>query len=84
MAHLDDLLNEARQQNPAADLELIRKAFAFAAEAHAEQVRLSGEPFLNHLLEVAIILVRLKMDLPTIATGLLHDTIEDTGVTFKE
>jgi len=82
MAQLDNLTAEIEQLNPTADLDLVRKAYAFAAKAHAEQVRLSGEPYINHIVEVARILVRFKMDTPSIVTGLLHDTIEDTGVTF--
>ncbi|PLX99358.1 MAG: GTP pyrophosphokinase [Desulfuromonas sp.] len=84
MVLLDKLLKEIRQLYPDADLDLIRRAFNRAAEAHSDQSRLSGEPFLTHLVEVSSILVGLKMDLPTIATGLLHDTIEDTDVTFDQ
>jgi GTP pyrophosphokinase len=81
MAQLNDLIAEIEQLNPTADHDLVRKAYDFAANAHAEQKRLSGEPYINHIVEVARLLVRFKMDIPSVVTGLLHDTIEDTGVT---
>lgn len=84
MVQLDKLLEEVGQLYPDADLTLVRKAFDFAAEAHSEQVRLSGEPYITHLVEVARILVRLRVDLPSIITGLLHDTIEDTDADYSK
>ncbi len=84
MSQLDLLLNDIRQLSPDIDLEPVRKAYDFASRAHAEQVRLSGEPFISHIVEVARILARFKMDVSTIITGILHDTIEDTGVTVRE
>ncbi len=62
----------------------IREVFAFAEKAHAGQKRSSGEPFSIHPLEVASILVDMGMDVDTIAAGLLHDTVEDTGVSIAE
>ena len=60
------------------------EAYEFAVEAHADQKRSSGEPYSIHPLAVAKILTGLGMDVNTIISGLLHDTIEDTGVTREE
>jgi guanosine-3',5'-bis(diphosphate) 3'-pyrophosphohydrolase len=64
----------------AEDTALVEKAYAFAAEAHKDHKRLSGEPYLNHLVETAKSLAELGMGAKTIAAGLLHDSIEDVGV----
>jgi GTP pyrophosphokinase len=69
---------------PAAELEVIRRACDWAQRAHAGQQRYSGEPFFQHALAVANILVSLHLDHETIAAALLHDVIEDTAVTFQE
>jgi len=69
--------------NPNADMDLLRKAYVFSAKVHLGQVRLSGEPYLIHPLEVAGILTQLKLDIASVATGLLHDTVEDTLTTLK-
>jgi GTP diphosphokinase / guanosine-3',5'-bis(diphosphate) 3'-diphosphatase len=84
MIRLADILERVRVYNPNADVELINRAYVFTAKAHAGAVRLSGEPYLVHPLEVAGILSDLRMDPATIVTGLLHDTIEDTRVTREE
>ncbi|WP_080799868.1 RelA/SpoT family protein [Arabiibacter massiliensis] len=67
-----------------ADEELLSKAFLFASEAHAGQCRKSGEPFVAHPVEVAIILADLRMDVETLIAALLHDTVEDTKVTAEQ
>ena len=59
----------------------MRKAFRFASDAHEGQCRKSGEPFVVHPVEVAIILADLRMDVETLIAALLHDTVEDTEVT---
>jgi GTP pyrophosphokinase len=64
--------------------ELLVKAYKFAENAHKDQKRLSGEPYFNHLFETAKILASLRMDPQTVASGLLHDILEDTKVTEKE
>ncbi len=64
--------------------ELIIKAYKFTEQAHRGQRRLSGEPFLNHLFETAKILAQLGMDAQTVASGLLHDVLEDTKTTEEE
>ena len=66
------------------DLELIQKAYIFAAEAHAGQTRLSGEPYLSHPMSVGNILAEMKLDEATVVAGLLHDTVEDTKATIDE
>ena len=66
------------------DLELIEKAYIFSASVHQGQVRLSGEPYLTHPMEVAGILADMKLDAASIVTGLLHDTVEDTLATLPQ
>ncbi|MCW5878089.1 MAG: bifunctional (p)ppGpp synthetase/guanosine-3',5'-bis(diphosphate) 3'-pyrophosphohydrolase [Anaerolineales bacterium] len=65
-----------------ADQDLLQRAYRFAAQAHEGQMRLSGEPYVNHCLAVAIILAELHVPPVVIAAGLLHDTVEDTDVTL--
>lgn len=66
------------------DLDLIQRAYVFAAQAHSGQIRLSGEPYLSHPLSVAYLLAEMRMDEATVASGLLHDTVEDTQTTVDE
>ena len=84
MIRLDDILDKIQAYNPGADLDAVRKAYVYSAKVHQGQTRLSGEPYLTHPMEVAYILAQLKMDVPTIVTGLLHDTLEDTLTTHDE
>ena len=84
MIRIDDILEAVRKYHADADLEAVRKAYIFSAKVHSGQTRLSGEPYMTHLLEVTYILTRLHMDVPTIVTGLLHDTLEDTLATEDE
>jgi GTP pyrophosphokinase len=84
MLRLDDILERVQSYNPQADLDFIRKAYVFSAKFHQGQLRSSGEPYLIHPLEVAGILTLLRLDTPSIATGLLHDTVEDTLTTLEE
>ncbi|MCB9759374.1 MAG: bifunctional (p)ppGpp synthetase/guanosine-3',5'-bis(diphosphate) 3'-pyrophosphohydrolase [Alphaproteobacteria bacterium] len=84
MVKLNDLTDRITSYAPDADLELVTHAYLFAARAHKEQTRKSGEAYVTHPLEVALILADLKMDVDTIATALLHDTIEDTMHTREE
>jgi len=62
------------------DVDVIRRAYEFAAEAHAGQTRASGEEYVSHPVEVATILATLRLDTDTIAAGLIHDTLEDTEI----
>ncbi|WP_027177448.1 RelA/SpoT family protein [Maridesulfovibrio hydrothermalis] len=66
------------------DLALIQRAYVFSARAHEGQMRLSGEPYLAHPLHVAKLLADMRLDEPTVAAGLLHDTVEDTDTTIDE
>ena len=84
MLRFNDVLETLTSYQPNADIELLKKAYVFSAKVHLGQVRLSGEPYLNHPLEVAGILTQLKLDGASVATGLLHDTVEDTLTTPKE
>lgn len=65
------------------DVALVSKAYEFAAEAHKDQKRYSGEPYFSHTAEVGFSLAEIGMDAPTIAAGLLHDTMEDAGATAE-
>lgn len=78
MVRLDDILEKVIAYHPNADLDAIRKAYVFCGKVHQGQVRLSGETYLSHPLEVANILAQLQLDVPSIVTGFLHDTLEDT------
>ena len=69
---------------PDADLDIIDRAYIYSARVHDGQVRLSGEPYLSHPLEVAGILADMKLDVISVAAGLLHDVIEDTHATPEE
>lgn len=69
---------------PEADLQLIDRAYEVAEKAHRGQKRSSGDPYIIHPMHVAQNLVELKLDLPSIATGLLHDTVEDTSITLDD
>jgi GTP diphosphokinase / guanosine-3',5'-bis(diphosphate) 3'-diphosphatase len=84
MIRLNDITDRVQSYLPDADVEVISKAYVFSAKVHQGQTRLSGEPYLTHPLEVAYILGELTMDVPSVATGLLHDTVEDTLTTSKE
>lgn len=81
---LEDLCNKIRTYFPQADLSVIEKAYHFSEKAHEGQFRRSGEPYISHPLSVAGILADIKLDLDTIATGILHDTVEDTAVTHED
>ena len=78
---LNDILDRVGNYATDADIDVIMRAYVFSAKAHAGQMRKSGEPYLTHPLAVAGILSEWKMDVDTIATGLLHDTMEDCLVT---
>ena len=70
--------------HPSTDLSLIEKAYRIAAEAHKDQKRKSGEPYIIHPLCVGIILAQLELDKETIIAGILHDVVEDTAVTYED
>jgi len=84
ITELNELLKRVRSYNPDADVDLLRKAFAFSARAHEGQTRRSGEPYLRHPMAVASVLTTLRSDVTAIAAGLLHDTLEDTLATPEQ
>ena len=81
---IGELIDRVRAYHPAAPVDLIQKAYDFSAEKHHGQRRLSGEPYLTHPLQVAGIIADLRLDVPSVATGLLHDTVEDTLATLEQ
>jgi guanosine-3',5'-bis(diphosphate) 3'-pyrophosphohydrolase len=84
MVRLQDILGKIEKYRPGDDLELVRRAYAFSSREHSGQLRLSGEPFLNHPLAVADILAEMKLDSVCVSVGLLHDVVEDTVVSIEE
>jgi GTP pyrophosphokinase len=84
MVRLEDILEKVASYNPSADLDMIKKAYVFSAMVHQGQSRMSGEPYLNHPLGVAHIIAGMEMDSVAVATGFLHDTIEDTHTTLEK
>jgi GTP pyrophosphokinase len=83
-AKITDLIEKVQSYYPAADVDLIRKAYEFSARVHHGQKRQSGEPYLIHPLAVASVIADLKLDVPSVVAGLLHDTVEDTLTTLDE
>ncbi|WP_216829109.1 RelA/SpoT family protein [Alkalihalobacterium elongatum] len=81
---IDQLFEKAERYLSEKDMVFIKKAYAYAEEAHSEQYRKSGEPYIHHPIQVAGILVELGMDPDTIAAAFLHDVVEDTDVTIDE
>ncbi len=76
-----ELMNRMQENRPNDDLAIIKKAYEYSQKYHSGQTRASGEPFLVHPLEVALVLAEMKMDPVAVAAGLLHDSVEDTAVT---
>ncbi|HTM07779.1 MAG TPA: bifunctional (p)ppGpp synthetase/guanosine-3',5'-bis(diphosphate) 3'-pyrophosphohydrolase [Verrucomicrobiae bacterium] len=79
-----DLIEKVQSYYPSGDFDLIRRAYDFSANVHRGQKRLSGEPYLIHPMAVAGVIADLKLDVPSIVGGLLHDTVEDTLATLDE
>ncbi|NNK85048.1 MAG: bifunctional (p)ppGpp synthetase/guanosine-3',5'-bis(diphosphate) 3'-pyrophosphohydrolase [Desulfobacterales bacterium] len=84
MIRISDIIDKISENNPDADLDIIDRAYIYSARVHDGQVRLSGEPYLSHPLEVASILSDMNLDVVSIAAGLLHDVIEDTNATEED
>ena len=78
------LISILESYHPSNDFSLVEKAYHFAKEAHKGQQRKSGEPYVIHPLEVAVILAELELDIESITAGILHDILEDTEYTFEE
>ncbi len=81
---IDDVIERQKQNNPNANVELIMKAYNYAKENHGTQLRMSGEPYMIHPVNVAYILSELEMDDETICAALLHDVVEDTSKTNED
>jgi guanosine-3',5'-bis(diphosphate) 3'-pyrophosphohydrolase len=84
LIRINDIIDKIADYVPEADLDIVKRAYIYSARVHEGQVRLSGEPYLSHPLEVAGILADMKLDPESIAAGLLHDVIEDTSATPQE
>jgi len=84
MIRISDITEKVQSYIPSPDIDLIHRAYVFSAKVHKGQLRLSGEPYLTHPLEVSAILADLRLDEVTVAVGLLHDTVEDTLATEAE
>jgi GTP pyrophosphokinase len=84
MIRINDIIDKVASYYPETDLSIIDQAYVYSAQVHAGQVRLSGEPYLSHPLEVANILADMKLDTISIVAGLLHDVIEDTHATEED
>jgi len=81
---IDNLISKVLSYYPDADIEILKRAYQFSSEAHFSQKRVEGSPYIEHPVAVASTLADMKMDIATIAAGLLHDTIEDTNTTVKD
>jgi len=84
MPNTQTLIDQVKSYNPDADISVVEDAIEFAKKMHEGQTRSSGEPYYTHPVEVAGILADMKMDIGTILTAILHDTLEDTDATFQE
>jgi GTP pyrophosphokinase len=83
-AKLEDVEKTILAYNSEVDLEVLRRAYAVAEKAHSEQKRASGDPYILHPTAVALNLAQMRMDTASVITGLLHDTVEDTGLTLEQ
>jgi guanosine-3',5'-bis(diphosphate) 3'-pyrophosphohydrolase len=79
-----ELVERVKAYDPSVDEEALNRAYVYTVKAHGTQTRASGDPYFSHPVEVAGILSAMKLDSASIITGLLHDTVEDTGVTIDE
>ena len=79
-----ELVEKIKTYHPAKDFDMLEKAYNLAREAHKDQKRKSGEPYIIHPLKVAYILAELELDMESIVAGILHDTIEDTPYTYED
>ena len=79
-----DLMRRMQENRPQDDLTIVKKAYDYSLKNHEGQSRASGEPYLVHPLEVALVLAEMKMDPVAVAAGLLHDSVEDTSVTIVD
>jgi len=81
---LQDIIAAIQEYHPNPDIDLVRKAYQFVRVHHEGQTRSSGEPYITHVAEVAYLTTKLQLDVPSVVTALLHDTVEDTTVTLEQ
>ncbi len=81
---LQEIIASVQDYIPSVDTEPLRKAYAFVRHHHQGQTRASGEPYVTHVTEVAHLATKLRLDLDSVLTALLHDTVEDTDATLKD
>ena len=84
MIRITDILDKIYDYYPDADVGIVDRAYIYSAKVHEGQLRMSGEPYLSHPLEVASILADMRLDAVSIACGLLHDVVEDTHATIED
>lgn len=84
MIRITDIIDKIYDYYPDADMDIVDRAYIYSAKVHDGQLRLSGEPYLSHPLEVASILSDMRLDTTSIACGLLHDVVEDTHSTIED
>src|SRR3984957_15597304 len=84
MMRQPDLVDLVKSYDPGADEAVLNRAYVYSMKAHGSQLRESGDPYFSHPVEVAGLLARMKLDTASIATGLLHDTVEDTVATLDD
>ena len=81
---LQEIIAEVQAYHPSPDLEVIRRAHAFAFQHHKGQTRSSGEPYITHVQHVAFLVAKLRLDIPSVVTALLHDVVEDTEIALEK
>ena len=84
MLHVTDIIDRVRAYQPAADAEMIKRAYEYSSKAHTGQKRKSGDPYFVHPASVAGIITELRLDTASVCAGLLHDVVEDTLATIKD
>ena len=84
MVRLTDIVEKVRSYHPAADVDLINKAYVYSAKAHDGQMRKSGDPYFIHPVSVAHIIADMRLDPASVCAALLHDVVEDTAATNEE
>jgi len=81
---LEQVIESVKSYHPSPDISAIQKAYEYAEKAHRGQIRASGEPYINHVVETAFLVSRLKLDVASVVASLLHDTIEDCEVNAED
>src|SRR5687768_17149577 len=84
MEQMQAIYQAVRTHDPAGDVALVQRRYEFAAERHAGQLRKSGDPYVVHPVGVAQIIANLRLDVPSVCAGLLHDCVEDTSATSDD